>query len=68
METSMSKKCAMKQPLLISGNRAKKALAIGLDHYLQSVGYKTAIHEYAGSIDFTDEEFSAMLQELKEDK
>jgi hypothetical protein len=68
MEISMSKKRVTKQPLLISGKRAEKALAVGLDHYLQSVGYKTAIHEYAGSIDFTDDEFSAMLQELKEDR
>jgi hypothetical protein len=64
----MSKKRVIKQPLLISGKRAEKALSVGLDNYLQDVGYKTAIREYAGSIDFTDDEFSAMLQELKEDK
>jgi hypothetical protein len=61
----MSKKLAQKKPLIISG---KKALSIGLDRYVESVGHKTNLSEYAGSIKFSDAEFDAMLQELHEDK
>jgi hypothetical protein len=64
----MSKKTAGKKPLIISGKKAKKALSIGLGRYVESVGHKTSLSEYAGSIDFSDDEFDAMLQELKEAK
>jgi hypothetical protein len=64
----MSKKLARKKSLIISGDKAKKALTIGLDRYLESIGHKTNLSEYAGSIEFSDDEFDAMLQELREDK
>ncbi len=64
----MSKKLARKKPLIIAGEKAKRALAIGLDRYVKSIGYKTDLSEYAGSIEFSDDEFDAMVQELKEDK
>jgi hypothetical protein len=62
----MSKKLERKKPLIIAGKKAKKALSIGLGQYVESVGHKTSLSEYAGSIDFSDDEFEAMLQELKE--
>ena len=64
----MSKKIEYKKPLIISGKKAKKALSIGLGRYVESVGHKTSLSEYAGSIDFNDDEFEAMLHQLKEDK
>jgi hypothetical protein len=64
----MSKKLDRQKPLIISGKKAKKALAIGLGQYIESTGHKTSLSEYAGSIDFSDDEFEAMLQELKEAK
>jgi hypothetical protein len=39
-----------------------------LDRYVESIGHKTNLSEYAGSIEFSDDEFDAMLQELREDK
>jgi hypothetical protein len=68
LPTTMSKKLDRQKPLIISGKKAKKALSIGLDRYVESIGHKTSLSEYAGSIDFSDDEFDAMLQELKEDK
>ncbi len=64
----MSKKNNRKKVLIISGKRAKKALEVGLDNYLQSIGYTSTFLEAAGSIEFSDDEFAAMLQALKEDK
>ena len=64
----MSKKNNRKKILTISGKRAEKALEIGLDNYLKSIGYKSTFLQHAGSIEFTDDEFAAMLQALKEDK
>jgi phosphopentomutase len=64
----MSKKLSSKKPLIISGKEAKKALSIGLDRYVEMTGHKTDLAEYAGSLKFNDDEFDAMLQELKEDK
>jgi hypothetical protein len=64
----MSKKVSSKKPSIISGKEAKKALTIGLDRYLEMTGYKNNLSKYAGSIKFSNEEFDAMLQELKEDK
>jgi hypothetical protein len=64
----MDRKSLNTQPLVISGNRAKKALSVGLDRYLKSIEHTTNISEHAGSIEFSDDEFSAMLQALKEDK
>jgi hypothetical protein len=64
----MSKKNKRKKNLTISGNRAKKALEVGLDRYLQSIGHTSTFSQAAGSIDFTDDEFAAMLQALAEDK
>lgn len=64
----MSEKLSSKKPLIISGKEAKKALSIGLDRYLEITGHKNKLSEYAGSIKFSDDEFDAMLQELKEDK
>lgn len=64
----MSKKIARKKLLIISGDKAKKALTIGLDRYLESMEHQANLSEYAGSIEFSDDEFDAMLQELREDK
>ena len=64
----MSKITKNKQPLIISGKRARKALKMGLDKYLQSIGYVSGFHSKDIGIDFTDEEFDAMIQTLKEDK
>jgi hypothetical protein len=64
----MSKKLSSKKPLIISGKEAKKALSIGLDRYVEMTGHENKLSEYAGSIKFRDDEFDAMLQELKEDK
>ncbi len=64
----MSKKNNCKKPLIISGKRAQKALKVGLDNYLKSIGYTSTFLQHAGSIEFSDDEFSAMLQALKEDK
>lgn len=63
----MSKKLSSKKLLIISGKEAKKALSIGLDRYVEMTGHKTNLAEYAGSLKFNDDEFDAMLQELKED-
>ena len=52
----------------MSGKQAEDTLAVGLDRYLQSVGYTGTFLQHAGSIEFSDEEFAAMLQALKEDK
>jgi hypothetical protein len=64
----MSKKKDRKQGSIISGKGAEDALAVGLDRYLQSVGYTGTFLQHAGSIEFSDDEFAAMLQALKEDK
>jgi hypothetical protein len=64
----MSKKSLDKQPLIISGKRAKKALSVGLDKYLKSIEHTAIISEHAGSVEFSDDEFSAMLQALEEDR
>jgi hypothetical protein len=64
----MSKKNNRKKSLTISGNRAKKALEVGLDRYLRSIGHTSTFPQAAGSIDFSDDEFAAMLQALQEDK
>ena len=64
----MSKKNNRKKLLIISGKRAEKALKMGLDRYLKSIGYTSTFLQHAGSIEFTDDEFAAMLQALKEDK
>ena len=64
----MSKKNNCKKPLIISGKRAEKALEVGLDSYLKSIGYTGTFLQHAGSIEFSDDEFAAMLQALKEDK
>jgi hypothetical protein len=64
----MSKKNNRKKLLIISGKRAEKALKMGLDNYLKSIGYTSTFLQHAGSIEFSDEEFAAMLQELREDK
>jgi hypothetical protein len=64
----MSKKIAAKKLSIISGKEAKNALSIGLDRYVKTMGYTTNLSEYAGSIKFSNDEFDAMLQELKEDK
>lgn len=64
----MSEKLSSKKPLIISGKEARKALSIGLDRYMEMTGYKNKLSEYAGSLKFSDDEFDAMLQELKEDK
>jgi hypothetical protein len=61
----MSEKLSSKKPLIISSKEAKKALSIGLDRYLEMTGHKNKLSEYAGSIKFSDDEFDAMLQELK---
>ncbi|WP_181243785.1 hypothetical protein [Chamaesiphon polymorphus] len=53
---------------IISGKEAKKAMSIGLDRYLEMTGHENKLSEYAGSLKFSDDEFDAMLQELKEDK
>ena len=64
----MRKKQLTKQALMVSGKLAKKVLEIGLDRYIQSIEHTTVMSKYAGSIDISDDEFSEMLQELKEDK
>ena len=64
----MSKKHLTKQPLAVSGKLAQKVLEIGLDRYLRSIDHTTVMSKYAGSIEISDDEFSAMLQELKEDR
>jgi hypothetical protein len=64
----MSKNNDRKRALIISGKRARKALEVGLDNYLQSIGYTSTFLESAGSIEFSDDEFAAMLQALQEDK
>ena len=64
----MGKVRKRRQPLIISGKQAKKAIRIGLDKYLQSIGYVSGFHCKDIGIDFTDEEFDAMIQTLKEDK
>ena len=64
----MSKKKDRKQGSIISGKRAQRALEVGLANYLRSTGYTNTFYKYAGSIDFSDEEFAAMLEALKEDK
>jgi hypothetical protein len=64
----MNKKIAAKKLSMISGKEAKKALSIGLDRYLEMTKHENKLSEYAGSIKFSDDEFDAMLQELKEDK
>jgi hypothetical protein len=64
----MSRKLSSKKPLIISGKEAQRALSIGLDRYLEIIGYKNNLSEYAGSIKFKDDEFDAMLQEIEEDK
>ena len=64
----MSEKIVAKKLSIIAGKEAKKALSIGLDRYLEMTKHKNKLSEYAGSIKFSDDEFDAMLQELKEDK
>ncbi len=64
----MSKKISIKKPLIISGKEAEKALSIGLAKYVEMTGHKNKLSDYAGSIEFSDREFEAMLQELNEDK
>ncbi len=64
----MSKEKDRKQGSIISDKRTEDALAVGLDRYLKSVGYTGTFLQHAGSIEFSDEEFAAMLQALKEDK
>jgi hypothetical protein len=64
----MSTKLSSNKPLIIAGKEAKKALSIGLDLYVEMTGHKTNLAEYAGSFKFNDDDFDAMLQELKEDK
>ena len=64
----MSKVSSHKKPLIISGDQAKEAIEIGLDRYLQNIGYKSNFASRSTGIDFTDEEFAEMLQALKEDK
>jgi hypothetical protein len=64
----MSKKNNRKKLLIISGKRAQKALKMGLDNYLKSIGHTSTFLQHAGSIEFSDDEFAAMLQELREDK
>jgi hypothetical protein len=64
----MSKKLSSKKPFIISGKEAQKALSIGLDRYVEILGHKTNLADYAGSIKFSNDEFDAMLQELKQDK
>lgn len=64
----MNKVSSHKKPLIISGDRAKEAIELGLDRYLQKIGHQSNFASKSGSINFTDEEFAAMLQALKEDK
>ena len=64
----MSEKIVANKLSIISGEEAKKALSIGLDRYVEITGYKNKLSEHAGIIKFSDDEFDAMLQELKEDK
>lgn len=64
----MNKKNVAKQPLTASGELAKKVLDTGLDRYLQSIEHTTILPKYAGSIEMSDDEFSAMLQVLEDDK
>ena len=64
----MDKKNDRKKLVTISGKQAEEALSVGLDRYLQSVGYTGTFLKSAGSIEFSDDEFAAMLQALKEDK
>jgi hypothetical protein len=64
----MTEKLSSKKPLIISGKEAHQALSIGLEKYLDAIGHENKLTEYAGSIEFSDDEFDAMLQELKEDK
>ena len=64
----MNKKYLTKQPLVISGKLARRVLEIGLDRYLQSIEHTNIMSRYAGSIEISDDEFSEMLKELKEDK
>lgn len=64
----MSKKSPNKQPLIIAGKRVRKTLSVGLDKYLKSIEHTASISKHAGSIEFSDDEFSAMLQALKEDR
>jgi hypothetical protein len=65
---TMSKKASTKKLSVVSGKEAEQALSIGLDRYLEMTKHKNKLSEYAGSIKFNDDEFDAMLQELKEDK
>jgi hypothetical protein len=64
----MSKKNNRKKILTIPAKRGEEALEVGLDSYLQSIGYTGTFLQHAGSIEFSDDEFAAMLQALKEDK
>jgi hypothetical protein len=64
----MNKKLSIKNPLIITGKEAEKALSIGLDKYVEMTGHKSKLSDYAGSIEFSDNEFETMLQELNEDK
>ena len=51
----------------ISVKQAEDALAVGLDRYSQRVRYTGTFLKSAGSIEFSDDQFAAMLQALKED-
>lgn len=64
----MNKNNVTKQPLASSAENAKKKLLINLEYYPEDQENITIMSKYAGSIEFSDNEFSAMLQELKEDK
>jgi hypothetical protein len=64
----MNKHNVIKQPLASSPENAKKNLPIELEPYPTDQESTTIMSKYAGSIKFSDDEFSAMLQELKEDK
>jgi hypothetical protein len=62
----MSKKHFAKQPLAIPG----KPIENILPGELKSKGgvHMLIMSKYAGSIEFSDDEFSAMLRELEDDK
>jgi hypothetical protein len=64
----MNKHNVIKQPLASSPENAKKNLPIELEPYPTDQESTTIMSKYVGSIKFSDDEFSAMLQELKEYK
>jgi hypothetical protein len=63
----MNKHNAIKQPLASSPDNTNRTMPI-CPYLITDHENTTIMSKYAGSIEFSDDEFLAMLQELKEDK